>query len=277
MKKRTIIWLSLLTASSLSAGDWNLVWSDEFDYEGLPNPDKWRYEEGFVRNNELQYYTKGRLENARVENGALIIEARKETFSNPRHHAGSDDWRQERQAAEYTAACLVTDGVAGWTYGRVEVAAKLPEGRGVWPAIWMLGENINWVGWPKCGEIDIMEFVGHEPNTIHGNIHTKAYNHMKRTNKGAKTQLADPHETFHVYAIEWTPERIDFYVDDAKYFTYEKEAADKNVWPFDADHYLLLNFAIGGSWGGQKGVDDSIFPQQFVIDYVRVYQIPDQR
>ena len=146
---------------------WRLVWSDEFDYTGLPDPKKWDYEEGFVRNNEAQYYTRARKENARVENGMLVIEGRKEKFPVPQASSGG----KGRQFADYTAASLITLNKADWKFGRIEVRAKLPQGRGVWPAIWMLGSNIRQVGWPACGEIDIMEFVGHTPGFVHATVH----------------------------------------------------------------------------------------------------------
>lgn len=246
----------LVWCATASAEEWTLVWSDEFEYEGLPDPEKWDYEVGFIRNNEKQYYTKARKENARVADGTLIIESRKEPYQN----------------ADYTSASLHTRTKASWVYGRVEVKAKLPTGRGMWPAIWMLGTNIREVGWPACGEIDIMENVGYDPHVIHANIHTRAYNHVQQTNKGSKITVESPFERFYVYAIEWTPDRIDFYVDDHKYFTFENEKTGSDVWPFDQPHYLILNAAIGGSWGGQKGIDDSIFPQRYEIDYARVYQ-----
>jgi beta-glucanase (GH16 family) len=258
-------------AASSPAG-WKLVWSDEFNREGRPDPAKWTFEEGFVRNQETQYYTRARRENARVEKGVLIIESRKERFPNAAYSAGSDDWRKKPQQAEYTSASLTTRGRAAWTYGRVEVRAKLPTGRGMWPAIWMLGTNIDKVGWPRCGEIDIMENVGFDPDVIHANIHTESYNHVKRTNKGAPTRLESPHAGFHVYSMEWTPERIDVFLDGRKYFTFANEKTGTGAWPFDEPFYLILNSAIGGGWGGQKGIDDAIFPQRFEIDYVRVYQ-----
>lgn len=238
---------------------WGLVWTDEFDKDGLPDTDKWWYEVGFVRNNERQYYTRSREENARVENGMLVIESRKEDYKN----------------AEYTSASLTTQGQAAWTYGRIEIKAKLPRGRGVWPAIWMLGVNRD-KGWPACGEIDIMEYVGFKPNTIHANVHTEKYNHMRGNNKGDTITVEAPWKDFHVYAIEWYPERIDFFVDDKKYFTYENEGSGEAAWPFDDPCYLILNTAIGGSWGGQEGIDDSIFPQRYYIDYVRVYEREDE-
>jgi len=264
----------LLWSCLVQANEWSLVWSDEFDYTGLPNETKWNYEQGFVRNRELQYYTKARNENARVENGHLVIEARKEDWPNPdyRDDASSRRWQRSRKKADYTSASLITRGKASWTYGRIEVKAKLPAGKGVWPAIWMLGTNIRDVGWPKCGEIDIMEYVGFDPNLIHANVHMAKYNHVKGTGKGSKIKADKPYESFHTYAVEWTPERMDFFFDEHKYFTFKNEHGGVDVWPFDQPHYLILNLAIGGSWGGQKGIDDSIFPQKFLIDYVRVYR-----
>ncbi|MEK7993746.1 MAG: DUF3472 domain-containing protein [Planctomycetota bacterium] len=235
---------------------WELVWADEFNYEGLADPSKWDYETGFVRNREKQYYTKARPENARVENGTLIIESRKEEY----------------EKGQYTSASLHTWRKAEWLYGRIEVRAKLPTGRGMWPAIWMLGTNRDKVGWPACGEIDIMENVGFDPNTICANIHTKAYNHVKGTNKGSKITCEKPAERYYVYAIEWHEGRIDFFLDDEKYFTFTNEGTGNDVWPYDKPHYLILNAAIGGSWGGQKGIDDTIFPQKYCIDYVRVFK-----
>lgn len=235
---------------------WKLVWADEFDIPGLPDPARWDYEAGLVRNREQQYYTKARSENARVETGTLVIESRREKFDK----------------GEYTSASLHTWGKAEWCYGRIEVRAKLPTGRGMWPAIWMLGSNRNQLGWPACGEIDIMENVGFDPNIIHANIHTKAYNHVKKTNKGDKIRIEKPYEDFYIYAIEWFPDRLVFFVDEKKYFTFRNENTGNDVWPFDKPHYLILNTAVGGTWGGQQGIDDSIFPQRFYIDYVRVYQ-----
>ena len=230
------------------------VWQDEFGSEGLPDTSRWDYEVGFVRNRERQFYTQRRPENARVENGMLIIEARREPYEN----------------AQYTSASLTSR--TSWRYGRIEVRAKLPKGRGTWPAIWTLGANIRDVGWPACGEIDIMEHVGFDPGRIHANIHTTAYNHVKRTNKGNSILVAKPDEDFHVYAVAWTSTRIDAFVDGQRYFTFAKEDGGDAVWPFDGPQYLILNLAIGGTWGGQKGIDDETFPAQFLIDYVRVFR-----
>lgn len=271
MKPLTPLFASILLAgSALAADDWKLAWSDEFDKPGLPDPQKWGYETGFIRNNESQFYTSDRKENARVEDGKLVIEARKERFKNPNYSPGAKG-RRAQEFAEYTAASLTTRGKAEWTHGRIEVRAQLPSGRGTWPAIWMLGTN-RAAGWPACGEIDIMEFVGYEPGVIHANIHTKKYNHVKKTNKGDKITVPAASTAFHVYAVEWFPDRMDFYVDDRKYFSYSNEGSGVDAWPFDQAHYLILNLAIGGAWGGTKGIDDSIFPQKYYIDYVRVYQ-----
>ena len=257
-------------------GDWKLVWSDEFNRDGAPNPSKWAYEEGFVRNNELQYYTAGRLENARIEGGNLIIEAHKEPYLDAEDEADSKELSSEKKHkhADYTSASLTTRGRASWTYGRIEVRAKLPSGRGTWPAIWTLGTNINKVNWPACGEIDIMEYVGHDPGVVQANVHTGGYHHAQGNGRGARLAVPDAEKDFHVYACEWTPERLVFFVDDQKHYTLENDMTGVDSWPFDAPQYLILNLAIGGNFGGKKGVDDSIFPQRFLIDYVRIYQRP---
>jgi beta-glucanase (GH16 family) len=275
LKRRLVIGSLLLLAIPAWAGPWKLVWSDEFDKPGLPDPAKWEFETGFIRNNEQQYYTHERQENARVENGMLVIEARKEHYRNPAFDPARNDGRgnrRNREFAEYTSASLITRGKASWTYGRVEVRAKLPSGLGVWPAIWMLGSDIRQTGWPACGEIDIMELVGFEPGIVHGTIHTRKYNHVTGKGKGSQIPIADASEAFHVYALEWDKDRLDLFVDDHKYYSYPNEGTGHDSWPFDKDQYLILNFAIGGEWGGAKGIDDAIFPQRYYIDYVRVYQ-----
>ena len=261
-----------LPARAAASDGWQLVWSDEFDQPGLPDPAKWNYETGFVRNNELQLYTKARLENARVEGGSLVIEARREKLPNPGFKPDAKPGStRAREFSEYTSASLTTKGITNWCYGRVEVRAKIPRGRGMWPAIWMLGVNPG-AGWPACGEIDIMEYVGFEPDNIHGTVHTAKYNHIKKTQKGTKVQVKAPYEDFHVYGLEWDAEKVEFLVDGKKYFSFANEHTGTEAWPFDHPHYLILNSAVGGAWGAAKGVDTSIFPQKFLIDYVRVYQ-----
>jgi alpha-galactosidase len=268
--------LSLVSVPAPAAEtEWKLVWSDEFEKAGIPDPAKWGYEEGFVRNDEKQFYTKARKENARVEDGNLVIEARKERWKNPAYDPeakAKGRGRRGPEFADYTSASLTTRGKAAWTHGKIEVRAKLPSGRGTWPAIWTLGTNIGQAGWPACGEIDIMEFVGYDPGIIHANIHTKKYNHVKKTGKGDKIKVPDASEAFHAYSVEWDSEKMEFFVDGKKYFTFKNEGTGEDVWPYDKDQYLILNLAIGGAWGGQKGIDDSAFPQRYLIDYVRVYQ-----
>lgn len=237
-----------------------LVWSDEFDKDGLPDPTKWGYDVGGNGwgNKELEYYTKERKENARVENGNLIIEARKEPY----------------QGNAYTSARLLTQNTATWTYGKFEIRAKIPAGRGTWPAIWMLGKNISSAGWPKCGEIDIMEHVGFDPGQVHGTVHTEAYNHNKGTQKGQQTTVSTAMSDFHIYAVDWTADQIDFLVDGTVYYTVTRAAlgSDTAQWPFVQPFFLILNVAVGGGWGGQKGVDETIWPRRMEVDYVRVYQ-----
>lgn len=241
--------------------NWELIWNDEFDYKGLPDPSKWSYDTGGSGwgNHELQYYTADRIENARVGNGELIIEARKEKWDN----------------MNYTSARLVTRGKAEWQYGKVEVRAKLPEGRGTWPAIWMLGA-ISPLSWPDDGEIDIMEHVGHNPGYIHSSIHCKKYYHSIGTQKTDTVLVPDCSDKFHVYSIEWNKDSVKASVDGKIYFRFANEHSGYDAWPFDNRMYLLLNIAVGGDWGGQKGVDETIWPQPMEIDYVRVYRKKNQ-
>ncbi len=257
---------------------YELIWADEFDYSGKPDSTKWGYEYGFIRNREKQYYTDS-LKNARVEYGFLIIEARKEKIANAKFK--SDEYTDRNwlkyipkiDTAQYTSASLTTKGLAEWTYGKIEVSAKLPKGVGQWPAIWMLGENKKEVGWPECGEIDIMEHVGFNKDTIFGSAHSETYNHIIKTQITQGIFIDRPYDEFHVYSIEWTPEKIDFLLNGVVYLHTENEHKTTKEWPFDQNFCLKLNNAIGGMWGAQKGIDDTVFPQQMVVDYVRVYQL----
>ena len=234
-----------------------LVWSEEFNYTGQPDSTKWTYNVGGNGwgNNELQFYTFKRLENARVEKGNLIIEARKE------------DWQGKR----YTSARLVTKRLADWKYGTIEVRAKIPAGRGTWPAIWMLASTQP-LKWPEDGEIDIMEHVGFDHGRIHGSIHTKKYNHVIGTQKTATTMVPDCSSQFHIYGLQWNNDSIKILVDRKVYFTFANEHSGKDAWPFDQPFHLLLNIAVGGNWGGQKGVDETIWPVRMEVDWIRVYQ-----
>ena len=252
-----VLALSMLSCASHQPDpNRKLIWSDEFNKKGLPDSTKWNYDVGGdgYGNNEDQFYTKNRLENARVEKGNLVIEARKE------------NWEKNK----YTSARLLTKGKFSFQYGTVEVRAKLPKGRGTWPAIWMMSENMK--QWPDDGELDIMEHVGFNQGFIHASVHTKKYNHIQGTQKTDTIKVNDVSEKFHVYKVDWTPEKIDVYVDDQKYFTYINTEKSYEAWPFDQPYYIILNLAVGGFWGGKEGIDDSIFPQKYYIDYVRVYQ-----
>lgn len=236
-----------------------LIFKEEFNRQGQPNQKTWLYEHGMVRNGEAQFYTRDRQENARQEGGNLVIEARKEKW----------------EKAEVTSASLTSR--KAFLHNYVEVRAKFPTGRGTWPAIWLLAESIRAKGdkympWPLCGEIDMMENVGFDPEVIHFTIHTEAYNHTKGTQKAAQVRVPRAWDEFHTYGLDWKKDRLDFYFNGKKVFTYAKEADKQEVWPFDKPHYLILNLAIGGGWGGARGIDDAIFPSKFLIDYVRVYQ-----
>ena len=236
---------------------WQQVWSDEFNYTGLPDSTKWNYDVGGNGwgNNELEYYTKKRKENARVENGNLVIEARKEPW----------------QGMNYTSARLLTKNKGDWQYGKIEVRAKLPRGRGTWPAIWMLGST-NPLKWPDDGEVDIMEHVGFHQGFIHGSVHCKKYNWVIGTQKTDTVPVPDCSEQFYIYGVEWNADSMKISVDGNNYFLFTNEHTGYEAWPFDNKMFLILNIAVGGNWGGQKGIDDSIWPQQMLIDYVRVWQ-----
>ncbi len=266
MKKRNrfcsmcLILFGVMTSQSF-AQNWVLVWSDEFNTPGTPDKKKWSYDVGGDGwgNNELQYYTENRPENARIEDSALIIEMRKETFSGK----------------EYTSARLVSKKKGDWLYGRIEVRAKLPSGKGTWPAIWMLPTDWEYGSWPSSGEIDIMEHVGYDQGKIHATVHTEDLNHTKGTQVGKSISVDDCSDQYHVYSIEWFADRIDAFVDGIKYFTFENRDEGYKTWPFDKRFHIVLNSAFGGDWGGAQGIDNSISATRFYIDYVRVYQMAE--
>ncbi len=255
--------LLLLSLVSCNSNKPVLVWSDEFDYTGVPDTTKWNYDFGDGcpnlcgwGNNELQYYTNNPT-NVRVENGKLIIEVHNDSLGG----------------RAYTSSRIVSKNKGDWLYGRIEVKAKLPQGNGTWPAIWMLPTDRAYGGWPASGEIDIMEHVGHNPGVIHVTIHTEKYNHLKKTQKEGIRNVTDCYASFHVYAIEWRKNQIDFYVDNTLFHTVTRNPLDTySGWPFDQRFHLIMNIAVGGNWVGMKGIDDSIWPQRLEIDFVRVYQ-----
>ncbi len=262
--------------SARRANEYSLVWSDEFDDgfdESIWNYDIWPSR---TVNDEDQAYT-DREKNLRVEDGFLIIEAHREDYGD----------------AKYTSGRVHSAGKRDILYGRIDVRAKLPSGKGSWPAIWMLpsdpfryatncSEGDTWQGndecdaWPNSGEIDIMEHVGYQMGHVHGTVHNKAYYWVGWEQRKGRVILDDVDTKFHVYSLEWTPERIDVLVDDILYFTYVNEGDGWRSWPYDHAHHLILNIAVGGWWGrAGGGIDDSIFPQQMHVDYVRVYEFDE--
>ena len=251
---------------------YDLVWSDEFNYKGQPDSLKWAHEIGMKRNREAQYYTES-LKNSRVEDGHLVLEVHKEAIENAAFESTTvKNWRNNQEFAQYSSASLSTKNLAAWTYGKIDIRAKLSKGIGLWPAFWMLGENYSEVGWPECGEIDIMEHVGFNPDSIFGTIHTKAYNHMIGTQRGKTVYIDQPYDTFHTFSLEWTPEKMDFILDGEVYNHIENDHKTTAEWPFDQDFHLKINIAVGGMLGGKKGIEDESLPQKMIIDFVRVYQ-----
>lgn len=258
MNKYIILWITAFLFFNVQAQYKKLVWSDEFDYTGLPDSTKWSYDTGNHGwgNNELQYYTAQREENARVSDGVLRINVLREDY----------------KGSKFTSARLVTKNKGDWKYGRLEIQAKMPKGVGVWPAIWMLPTDWEYGDWPKSGEIDIMEHVGYLPDSVFGTVHTEAYNHTIGTQKTKNTFRKDLASAFHVYALEWDEDGIRIFIDKTQYFKFTNEKRSSREWPFDKRFHLLLNVAVGGTWGGKMGVDESVFPQSMEVDYVRVYR-----
>lgn len=238
-----------------------LVWSDEFDYTGAPDEKKWDYDLGIGGpegwgNHELECYTRD-SKNVRVENGKLIIESHKDSL----------------QGKPYTSTRILSRHKGDWTYGKVEIRAKIPNARGTWAALWMMPTNFTYGNWPASGEIDIMEHVGYDPSVIHGTIHTELYNHIKQTQKEGKVTVLDFDTNFHVYGLDWRNDKIDFLIDGKPYYTVTRDKnEDFKGWPFDKPFYIIMNLAVGGDWGGREGVDEKAWPQRLEVDYVRVYQ-----
>ena len=242
--------------------NYELVWADEFDTDGEPDPARWAFDigGGGWGNGEMQYYMSSG--NAAVENGTLSIELRK----------------QKRGTCSYTSARMVTRDIADWLYCKIEVSAKLPSGKGTWPAIWMLPTDRAYGDWPASGEIDIMEHVGYDPDVIVQSIHTTNTHGDSASNNS--TNVPGVREGFHVYGMEWLPDRIIFSIDGEQTYVYEKPETDEgkrasDSWPFDQRMHLLLNLAFGGTWGGSMGIDEKCLPATLEVDYVRVYQSPE--
>jgi beta-glucanase (GH16 family) len=244
--------------------EWQPVWCDEFDTDGLPDSTKWSYDVGGGGwgNQELQYYTENDLDNARVVDGNLYITAIKETIGTN----------------QYSSARLVSKYRGDWEYGRIQIRAKMPSGRGLWSALWMLPTDWRYGGWPDSGEIDIMEYVGYDKDRVYGTIHTGAYNHNLGTQIGFNKMIPNVETEYQLYEMIWEPGKIDLYINGERfaYFGYNPNSnidiENSDAWPFDERFHLIMNIAVGGTWGGSQGIDTSIFPQSMVVDYVRVYQ-----
>jgi len=253
-----------------------LIWSDEFNSNSAPDSNNWTFEKGFVRNEELQWY---QSDNAQCKDGALVITGKKERVQNPNYVAGSSSWKTSRQYAEYTSTSMTTHSKFDFQYGRLEVRAKIPTGKGAWPAIWTLG---NWYDWPSCGEIDLLEYylIGGEPyilaNTAWGTdkAWTAQWNSVKTKFSNFTAKDADWAKKYHVWRMDWNEDEINLYVDDVLYNTTKQSqtqngSAANYTWPFKQKQYILLNLAIGSNGGIPT---DDVFPMQYMIDYVRVYQ-----
>lgn len=251
--KKFLFSLILFSLFQLHAQEQNLIWADEFDGTEL-NTNNWSLilGDGCPKlcgwgNNEKQVYTN---KNHRIENGMLYIKAKKE-------------------GEHFTSTRITTKGKKAFQYGRFEVRAKLATGKGLWPAFWLLGNNIDQVGWPLCGEIDVLEYVGRAPQEIFTSLHTKATHGDDASTK--TTRINNIEEGFHIYSANWDKDSIVFAVDGKPVYTYAPKEKTEETWPFNQQFYLLLNLAVGGNFGG-KEIDESVFPQEFVIDYIRVYQ-----
>ena len=249
---------------------WELVWADEFDSEEI-DESKWnklRWRPGWV-NNEQQAYTDRDI-NLYLDDGNLVIQG----LIEPGYYG--TDYTGTAYNSDYTSGRMNTDDKVSWTYGRFDIRAKLPKGKGSWPAIWLLGENISTVGSPNCGEIDIMEHVGFDDGRIHASIHTEDYNHMNNTQKSGSTFIETATDSFHIYTLEWSPTYLRYLIDNESYFfVYNGSNGDVAKWPFDEPQYIILNLAIGGDWGGIQGIDPSAFPMKMLVDYVRVYEMSE--
>ncbi len=244
--------------SAQAPAGWSLVWADEFDQPdgSSPDPEKWGFDTGGGGwgNNELQYYT-SRPENVRIEGGHLVIEAREEEY----------------EGRDYTSARLLTKNRHTWTYGRFEARIRLPRGRGIWPAFWLLGANVDAIGWPHCGEIDIMENIGSEPSTVHGTVHGPGYSGAGGVSGHHVLEGAALADDFRVFAVEWEENRIRWFIDGHLYFTLTPAGLPPGrEWVFHHAHFLLLNMAVGGNWPGSPDAGTE-FPQRMLVDYVRVY------
>lgn len=283
MRVAMLMLAALCAASAIGAAEpapelagWELVWADEFNVDGAPNPENWNYEhEGFLRNREEQWYTSS-PDNIFVQNGMLHIVARleKEPWPNPWFKEGADNWKFNRRKIEITSAGIISKGKAEFRYGRIVMRAKMPEGAGLWPAFWTIGTDPNHRKWPDCGEIDIVEYVGKNPSEqswMQGAMHWKSPEGKYRQLNRKPATRKDLASGFHRYGIEWDENKIDFFMDDDFFFSVPLESCGNEKYnPFRIAHFLLLNLAVGGTMGGE--VDRSRLPAAYLVDYVRVYR-----
>ncbi|MFT3902761.1 MAG: glycoside hydrolase family 16 protein [Niabella sp.] len=250
---------------ALSSVDlFKLVWADEFNTNGMINADNWTYEKGFVRNEEIQYYTENRAENCKVQDGFLVITGRKESAAVATPTAFSD--------GTYTSASIITNKKQSWQYGRFEIRAKVPAGKGPWPAFWAKGDNQNTgQGWPRCGEIDIMEYAAKGPEMIHNAIYGESSSDVKQVTKKIATDYS---KEFHVYSLDWNADRLVFAIDNI--VTHVVDIRNISPNPFRQKFSILLNLALGASTERTLGgkLDPTILPVEFKVDYVRIYQAP---
>ncbi|EXJ16146.1 glycoside hydrolase family 16 protein [Imhoffiella purpurea] len=252
-----------LLVSAQASADWRLVWGDEFEYEGPPDEEKWNIENWPPRrvNNELQSYTDG-PENVRVEDGTLVIEA----------HGDPDE------EGVFTSARIHSQSMGASTYGRFEARIRFPDARGTWSAFWLMPTDPSLYGWneeegwywPNCGEIDIVEHVGYEPEVVHASVHSKGAYFKNGNQRTDQIAIPDAADGYHLYAVEWFEDSMEFFVDDLSFFRVDNDGQGWEWWPFDHEFYVILNLAVGGSWGGRQGVDVDAFPQRMLVDYVRI-------
>ena len=248
---------------------YKLVWWDEFETDGIPDPKRWDYDtywnaQGWF-NEEQQYYSARRAKNARIENGHLIIEAH--------HEPVPARMFPDTGGQRYTSARLYTREKAAWLRGYIEIRAKLPCGVGLWPAIWTMPADDD--DWPKGGEIDIMEFYGHKPRQFEATVHTVNQNHSLGNNIAAAYRTDSACDRFYTHGLHWTEDIIRISIDGEIYFSVERESDDPDDWPFTQPHYLIMNMAVRNWIGGENGIDPDAFPARMEVDYVRVYQKPD--
>ena len=275
LKGEAILSGLVVRSKAAPSTEWTMIWNDEFSKDGGIDDTKWSYDIWPAKkvNDENQKYTSD-SKNVRVVDGKLILEAHRELDGS----------------ADYSSGRIHSKGKGDWLYGRLDIRAKLPAGQGTWPAIWMLPTNpfeyasncsagTDWQGnggcdaWPNSGEIDIMEHVGYDMNRVHGTVHTKAFYWVNGEQRKSSVEGHDVSQAFHVYSLEWGPDRIDVLMDGLRYFTYLKQSDDWQEWPFDHPYHLIMNVAVGGFWGRAGGpIDDSVFPVKMEVDYVRVYK-----